>query len=35
MKRRIDITAYYENAAGPGAARFLRDAIVAWCIEQA
>lgn len=27
--------AYYENAAGPGAAAFLRDAIVAWCIEQA
>ncbi len=27
--------AYYEKAAGPGAAEFLRDAIVAWCIEQA
>ena len=25
---------YYDEAAGPGATEFLRDALVAWCTEQ-
>ena len=28
-------TAYYDDAAGEGATAFLRDALVAWCAEQA